>query len=143
MDAQLAVLFDGLIRLQLDDSSADRPNVEVVYPHPDSNGEQTFPMEMLAHEERMLIYLYSLVHLGVRPGRVMYVDAPQAALDSADIKRWLDLFLRRSEAAEVQALVAVNETSLLESLPPFTVVWRFTRAKGGPARVSRPGESST
>lgn len=141
LNTELTVLFDGLIRLQLGDSSDDRSDIEAVYPHPDSNTEQAFPLQILAHEERMLIFLYSLVYLGVHPGRVMYIDTPQAALDSADMERWLDLFLTRANAAGMQALVAINESSLLEALPEPAAVRRFMRSRGGPARVSPPHDT--
>jgi hypothetical protein len=137
LERDLAAVLEGFVEFcAVSDEDTRSKRLHAVFNHPRSSGDATIRvgLEQLSQAEGALIQLYSLIHLGLCPGRVLCIDAPEARIETTALRRWLERLLERARQVEAQVLVVIDDPAILDQVPASAIL-RFERPGGGATRV--------
>ena len=136
LDRALAALLERFVRLQLvNDQEGRSMCFEAVFDHP-IKGKVAYEIESLSSREQLLIQLYSLAYLALRPDRSVCIDAPRVALEMDELRQWLGAVVRSARVTSCQVFVVVNQLELTDDLPAGSLTL-FERPDQGPATVTQ------
>ena len=137
----LAQIFDGFVRLRLEEAGERRREIKVCFRElngADPRKQVEYGLGELSEGQRVLIGLYAVLHFGMRPGAIICFDEPDNFVALREIQPWLDKVIDRTDADEggSQILIASHHPELINRMA-FKEGLLLDRPEGRHTRVKR------